>query len=404
LKTPTACMIFCLSSTLGWTAEPLYEACLVYDPDEEDHGHVHASCIVECPNGDLRACWYENGPELPEGFYRGDRDKSDDVRIGGARKEAGKKAWDPPLVMADTFGVSDNNPCMVIDREERLWLFHPTLLCVPERSWGSALIQYHISSRYQGPGCPKWDHESLLIMRPRGFVDAYLSRLKKVAEKGQLSEAQWEKERAAAAEKFKDPFRTRFGWMSRAHPLIRSDGALLLPLANENYGLAAMAITQDAGKTWTFSDAVPQRGLIQPTVVECEDGKLMAFFRNGFPSRRILKSESNDGGMTWSGVTETPLLHPGSGIEALRLRSGRLLMVYNDKTHGPRDSLAVSLSDDDGETWPHIRHLEQEPGGRFDYPSVIQSKDGTLHASYSFHLKTIKHVHFNEAWVEAGDP
>jgi predicted neuraminidase len=56
--------------------------------------------------------------------------------------------------------------------------------------------------------------------------------------------------------------------------------------------------------------------------------------------------------------------------------------------------------------------------GSFSYPSIIQARDGSLHASYSYHLnrkdlekdnegmpkrKTIKHAHFNEEWVMAGD-
>ncbi len=90
------------------------------------HSHTHGSCIVECPNGDLRAVWYENGIRRPE-FWAEQGDKSDDVRIGGGRKAKGADASNAPFVMADTFGVSDNNPCMVIDKENRLWLVYGTL-------------------------------------------------------------------------------------------------------------------------------------------------------------------------------------------------------------------------------------------------------------------------------------
>jgi hypothetical protein len=84
--------------------------------------------------------------------------------------------------------------------------------------------------------------------------------------------------------------------------------------------------------------------------------------------------------------------------------------------------LAVALSDDEGKTWKWKRHLEfDSPGpeaGAYHYPSIIQARDGSLHASYSYHLnkanlekdadgrlkrKTIKHAHFNEEWVMAGD-
>lgn len=87
-----------------------FEAEFIFDPALESHGHVHASCIVEGPNGDLRAVWYENGTRLPAPYFSAQQDKSEDVRIGGARKAGDAKTWDKPFVMADTFGISDNNP------------------------------------------------------------------------------------------------------------------------------------------------------------------------------------------------------------------------------------------------------------------------------------------------------
>jgi predicted neuraminidase len=54
--------------------------------------------------------------------------------------------------------------------------------------------------------------------------------------------------------------------------------------------------------------------------------------------------------------------------------------------------------------------------GEYHYPSIIQARDGTLHASYSYFIppgeamkddqgrlvrKAIKHAHFNEAWIRA---
>lgn len=383
--------------------EPFYEAEFVFDPEAEDHGHVHASCVVECPNGALRAVWYENGPKLPPPHFSAQRDKSDDVRIGGARRANGADAWDKPFVMHDTFGVSDNNPCMVIDQQDRLWLVHATLLAVPQRSWASALVQYHVSSDYDQPGPPRWDKENILVVHPRGFEKAMMARFERRAKERDYSEEQRAKAVERARERVADVFKRRLGWMPRAHPLVKADGTVLLPLANENFGIASMAMTNDGGQTWTISEAVPALGVIQPTVVEFPDGEMTAFFRNGHPARRIQRSDSHDGGMTWGALTLTDLPHPGSGIEAVLLRNGHLLMIYNDKEKDPRDSLAVSISTDRGKTWSWTRHLEHTPGGRFDYPSLVQAQDGTLHATYSYNLRTIKHVHFNEAWVQQGD-
>jgi predicted neuraminidase len=109
--------------------------------------------------------------------------------------------------------------------------------------------------------------------------------------------------------------------------------------------------------------------------------------------------------MTWGPVGALELLNPGSGLDALRLAIGHWLLIYNDTIKG-RNQLAVSLSDDEGRTWKWTRHLEQQPAGQVHYPAIIQSRDGMLHAVYSYFVeggKSMKHAAFNEAWVKAGD-
>ena len=130
-----------------------------------------------------------------------------------------------------------------------------------------------------------------------------------------------------------------------------------------------------------------------------------------------MQSESRDHGVTWSPVTDTDLPNPGSGAEIITLRNGHWVLISNDTERG-RYQLAVQISDDEGSTWKWKRYLEQDKSGleagSYHYPSIIEAKDGTLHASYSYHLnrrslpkdtdgdpaaKSIKHAHFNEAWV-----
>ena len=363
----------------GAYAQGKFGAEFIFDPAVESHGHVHASCIIEAPNGDLRAVWYENGTPLPPPYFSKQHDKSDDVRIGGARKAKEAEGWDKPFVMADTFGVSDNNPCMAVDKQNRLWLIYATLLGVPEWGWGSALVRYRISGNFDHPGTPTWEKQDILI--PHGL--------------GLVKSPQTGSGRSSSLIE-------RLGWIPRAHPLVRSDGALVLPLANENFGIACMAITKDGGETWTFSQPVPGRGLEQPTLAELADGTIVAFFRNNAFNHRIRRSESKDGGMTWAPLTVTDRPHPGAGIEATMLRNGHMALVYND-TEKERDKLAISISTDNGTTWQWTRHIENTPKGRFDYPSLIQSRDGSIHVSYSYNTKTIKHAHFDEAWVQEGD-
>jgi hypothetical protein len=104
----------------------------------------------------------------------------------------------------------------------------------------------------------------------------------------------------------------------------------------------------------------------------------------------------------------------------LVLRSGGWVLIYNDLERD-RHRLAVSLSDDEGRTWRWTRYLERDEDpstearrGQYHYPSIIQAADGTLHATYSYFAppgsvtpdaegrlprKSIKHAHFNEAWI-----
>lgn len=370
-----------------------------------DRGHVHASSVVETPNGSLLAVWYENGPPNDAYYFRGgDEDKSDDVRIAGARLRPGGVSWDEPFVISDTFGVSDNNPALGIDGQKRLWLVHATLLAVPARTWGSALLQYKVSTDYEGAGVPRWDRSSVLVPKPDGIDEIIANAADDARRRTGRQSPQGVQRARDMLDRLDDPFARRLGWMPRVHPVPLGDGSFIVPLANENFNLAAMAITRDGGETWTFSRPVPGLGVTQPSIVQLRDGRLLAFFRDATSAHRIHRSESTDGGMTWSPVTATALPNPGGGIEALALASGNLAIIYNDKESAPRDRLAVSISADDGRTWAWTRHLENTPGQRFDYPSIVQGRDGLLHATYSYNLKTVKHVTFNEAWVKESAP
>lgn len=381
-------LVWTVASTilLASTEVGIFQSEFIVDPELAGRGHVHASCIIQCPNGDLLAAWYENGVPLPPPHFSEEKDKSDDVRIAGSRKRCKEERWEIPFILADTFGVSDNNPCMAIDDSGHLWLFHAVLLGVPKIAWTSALVRYYITTNYERPGAPQWEMQNLLIVHSPDL------------EQGNPETETRETTKSSSTRRITDPYKTRLGWMPRAHPLIRSDGALVLPLSNENFGLAAMAITQDNGGSWSIGNAVPTRGLTQPTVVEFPDRHMVAFFRNSHISKRILRSESADGGVTWSLAVPIDLPHPGSGIEAILTQSGKLLMIYND-TEKDRDSLAVSLSEDRGITWTHKRRIEHSPGQRFDYPSIVQGKEGLFHVTYSWNTKTIKYVCFNEDWI-----
>ena len=146
---------------------------------------------------------------------------------------------------------------------------------------------------------------------------------------------------------------------------------------------------------------------IQPSLVRKKDGTLVAYMRdNGPPPKRIHRSISKDDGMTWTPAEDTELPNPGASVEAIALRDGRWIIVYNDLESG-RHSLAVSMSDDEGATWKWTRHLERTEKHRYHYPSVIQARDGLVHVTYSLFApgdngkerKSIKHAQFQPDWI-----
>jgi predicted neuraminidase len=209
-----------------------------------------------------------------------------------------------------------------------------------------------------------------------------------------------------------DKFYRRLGWMPRAHAFVLDGTRLIVPLYSDGFSFSLMAITDDWGATWHTSTPLPGQGNIQPSIVRRRDGSLYTLMRdNGLPPKRLHQSESRDRGETWSEVTDSDLPNPGSGAEVISLRNGHWVLVGNDTERG-RHSLAVQISEDEGKTWPWTRHLELDaPGpeaGSYHYPSIIEARDGTLHATYSYFApksggKSIKHAHFNEAWIRSGE-
>jgi len=119
-------------------------------------------------------------------------------------------------------------------------------------------------------------------------------------------------------------------------------------------------------------------------------------------SPRIRQSLSPDGGITWSGSEATELKNPGSGICMTRLKSGRILLVFNDTDGDDRTPFNLIQSDDGGATWTNLRTLEAD-WGEFSYPSILQASDGRIHLTYTYRRFSIKHTVFNENWLTTSE-
>ncbi|RMF42044.1 MAG: neuraminidase (sialidase)-like protein [Planctomycetota bacterium] len=352
-----------------------------------DRLHNHAPSIVECPGGDLLVSWYRGSGER----------RADDVAVYGARRTAA--GWSEPFVMADRPGFPDCNTCMTIDDAGRLWLFWPTVIA---NTWESALTNFRVARDLASPGSPHWDREGILLLKPDDFGPRAERELDRLEQRyaDQLTES-IRKEIAVVRQRLHDKLFQRLGWQPRCKPTILPSGRMLLPLYTDTFSISIMAISDDGGQTWFASQPLLGFGAIQPTVLRRNDGTLVAYMRENGVTGRVRVSYSSDEGLSWSDVGVTELPNPGSGLDGVRLANGNWVLVYNDTTEG-RNSLAISLSEDEGRTWAHTRHLEHHPTGAYHYPAVIQASDGRIHVVYSYFVeegKTMKHVRLTESWI-----
>ncbi len=379
------------SAALPALAEPAYREELVFPLNPV---HNHAPGIVECPNGDLLASWYRGSGER----------RADDVAVLGSRLRKGESTWSDSFVLADNPEFPDCNTTMMIDPQGKLWVFWPIIL---DNNWESALTLYRTSTDYEGDGSPKWDWQGVVWLKPEDFKDEALKLLEEGLKK--LPPPLVERIRKAFGKELEERLGSklyqRMGWQPRCKPTILKSGRIVLPLYSDTYSFSLMALSDDGGETWYASKPLMGFGNIQPAVLERNDGTLVTYMRENGITDKIRVAESSDGGKTWGPVGEIEMPNPGSGLDAVRLANGHWVLIHNDQTNG-RNSLAVSLSEDEGKTWPHVRHLEKQPKGSFHYPAIIQGKDGTIHAIYSYFVdtgKSMKHAAFNEDWIKAGD-
>jgi predicted neuraminidase len=203
--------------------------------------------------------------------------------------------------------------------------------------------------------------------------------------------------------------------MVRNRPIVLSDGEYLLPAYHET-GHDPESVGADStslffrfdprrpGLGWERAGEIKSpKGNIQPAPVELAPGRLVAYCRRGgdyLPATKgfLVRSKSTDDGLTWSPGVDSAFPNPNAAVDFLRLKSGRLLLAFNDCFHG-RTPLTVALSDDGDGTYPVRRNLAEGPGD-FGYPQVLQDAEGVIHAVYTSERRTVvNHAVFDESWV-----
>lgn len=399
--------------SLSAPAAPEFQESLIFPPEKY---HNHSSSIVETPDGDLLATW-----------FHGQGEKSDDTLvIQGARKAKGAAAWSEPFVLADTPGLPDQNCVLFVDPSGRLYLWWISALANTRETY---FLQYRTSTDFEGAGAPVWERSGFITQEPKNLAEVMDTMAAGVDAKFGAafdSEPKYRErlnhgQRMARFDEtyihdWNEPVIGRLAgmlsWMPRCQPIMLSEKRLAIGLYSDVYMTSLTCFTEDGGATWSYGEPMRDYGLIQPALVQKKDGTLVAFGRDKGPSKKIRVAESADGGMTWNKFYDLPIDNPDSSVSVLALQSGQWLLVCNDLTgadgrHG-RSRLVACLSADEGATWPWRRAMEDstsppEYKPHASYPTAMQTRDGMIHVTYTYTPtsgESIKHVWFNEAWVQ----
>lgn len=186
--------------------------------------------------------------------------------------------------------------------------------------------------------------------------------------------------------------------MNNDRVTVLSSGRLICPVAwtadvsskTGGHFVSFCYLSDDQGRTWRRStDQIDQtkRGAMEPEVVELAGGALLMIIRTQMG--RIATSRSIDGGDHWSDPSELSVQSPESPATIRRIpATGDLLLVWNNSytpaaNHsGKRTPLTAAISSDDGQTWAHVRNLEDQPDRAYAYTSVVFHRDRVLLSYY----------------------
>lgn len=323
----------------------------VFGPELPDK-YKHPACFTELANGDLYLA-----------YYGGSGEYGDDTWVRGARLPKGSTQWTTPEVIADTPFRSDGNPVVWQAPDGVVWLFY---VCRYGPTWSQSRIKFKVSH----DNAHTWSDSDMLTFEE--------------------------------------------GTMVRARPIALNNGDYLLGVYHETGNdrevvgadTTSFFLRKKKGENvWTPSNHIKSRiGNLQPSPVQITDDYLVSYSRRGGgygPDTEgyLVRSESRDGGYTWSEGTDSQFPNPNSAADFIKLANGHLCLVYNDNM-AERMPLTVAISTDNDQTYPHRRNVVNKPGDSAAYPIALQTSDGKIHVLYTSERRSIiNHIWFDESAI-----
>lgn len=316
--------------------------------------YKHPASFTELNNGDFYLVYYGG-----RGEYEAD------AKVWGSRRARGSDVWTTPVVVADTPYLPEGNPVVWQAPDGVVWLFYV-------QRYGDTWSTSRIKAKISRDDADTWS-DSFLVTFDEGT-------------------------------------------MVRSRPIVLSDGDYLLGAYRERGAdrervgaeTVSFFLRYDPDThTWSRSNEIESRqGNLQPTPVQITDDYLVSYSRRGggygpTDDGWLVRSESHDGGHTWSPGKDSRFPNPNAATDFIKLRNGHLLLVYNDSM-SDRTPLTVAISTDNDASYPYRANIA-EGDNTFAYPVALQARDGRVHIIYTTNERTtIMHAVFDEEAIVHG--
>lgn len=338
-------------------------------------------------------CWI-NSDQLACVWMAGGQEGTSGMSIYGSVLQREKARWTKPKLLSQHPEMSEQNPFLYVGDDGRLHLVHTAQLArdPQDTSWrdqGSAFSMQWTAKLY---------HQSTLGWGKRWTKSEPLT------------------EDSAFCRN--PPLKTPAGqWLLPIYRSLEEEGAF-----GHDYSQVAY-LNASLSKIDRVFDVPESRGRVHGSVVISRDGNsLLQFFRSRLADC-VYRSTGSLDGQQWTTPQPVDLPNNNSSIQALRLKSGLLAVVFNrfslpinpeeELSWGmarwptTRWPLSIALSEDDGLTWPWVRDIDTSDGfsgsanwylnGQLAYPSVVEGLPGELHIAYSWgNRAAIRYVMINE--------
>ncbi len=316
---------------------------------------VHVSSLAELPEERLAAAW-----------YGGSREGARDVALFVATRESGStNGWSTPRALVTATSAGEET-FRYVKKVGNAVLFAGT---------NGSLHLLYVTTGFGG-----WSCSSL--------------NLKTSPDGGRT----WTRSRRLGLSPF-----LNVSELVKNAPVPLADGGFVVPAYHELVGKFSelLWLPPDAdGDVVIKTRAFGGRTAFQPALVPTSETNALLLARAAGAVAQIHAARTSDGGNTWSPLAAIDLPNSNSGLDAIRLSDGRLLLAFNDSSLA-RDNLRLAISADDGATWQRAATLAAEAGAEFSYPTVLQTSDGRIHVTYTWKRRGIKHAAFNLAWLAA---